>query len=240
MNEFSFSNVLDVAWDYAKKHGLVLAVIVFIVGIVKFGLSRMFVPADAIQQYTYALQHDRMTPELMSQLLPSIYGANAIVSLLETFIICAIMAIIIGFVKGPYNKPDFEACRMPLMTYVKYFGAQLIVNILTIIGILCCILPGVFIHVRLQYAPVAIIDDPDCGIIEAISRSWNMTSGNTMTLIGLFIAYIVAAIVGLVCCCIGIAFSIAFIYIATVVSFYMLKGDYSTIAESSDYNRSER
>lgn len=223
MNEFSFSNVLDQAWEHTKKHGLLIAVIFFVISIVSYGIQSLLIPQDAMNAYVAAAQSGNMNPEMMTQFMSSTWQSSVLSNLVSIALSIGLYAMVLGIVKGTMQKPDFDAYKMPIITYVKYIGVEIISGLIILAGIVCCVLPGIFLAIRLQFAATCILDDPDCDILEAFKRSWNMTSGHFMTLLGIVLACIVIAIVGMFCCCIGFFFAYAYMLFISMVAFCMLK-----------------
>lgn len=220
MNNFSFSEVLDRAWELSKKHGIVIAVILFVVIAAVNTLSYFITPADATEAYLKAVQHGK---QLNPMMVAEIYQSSFICSIIQTIIFTGLYAAVMAIVKGTSTTVTFDHWKLPLAVYAKYVGATIVYGIIVFIGICCCILPGIFLAIRLQYAPLAIIDNHECGFVEAFKISWNITSGHFMTLLGIVFAMLIAALVGLLCCFVGVFFAYAFIIFASVVSYQMLK-----------------
>ena len=221
MNEFSFSNVLDQGWQYAKQHGLLIAVFTLIIQLVSSGASALLTPANALNSYMAGLQHGYVNTEALAQA----YSATPVTTLLSIVLDAFVAAMVLGIVNGAYSKPDFAACKLPLMTYVKYIGVTIILAVLVVVGFICFIIPGVILAIRLQYAGLCVLDDTECGIGEAFKRSWKMTSGHSLTLLGLVFAYIVMAVVGVLCLFVGVFFAAALINFCSTVAYTMLRDD---------------
>lgn len=68
--------------------------------------------------------------------------------------------------------------------------AGIVVGLLTMIGFIILVIPGLFLTVSLLFTTVYIADE-DEGFISAIRDSWSLTSGNRWRLFGLFLVVIV-------------------------------------------------
>ena len=69
-------------------------------------------------------------------------------------------------------------------------AAGIIVGLLTMIGFVILVIPGLFLTVSLLFTTVYIADE-DEGFISAIRNSWSLTSGNRWRLFGLFLVVMV-------------------------------------------------
>jgi membrane-anchored glycerophosphoryl diester phosphodiesterase (GDPDase) len=105
------------------------------------------------------------------------------------------------------------------------FVVNLITGIIVFVSTLCCIIPVFFVAPRIIFAPVYQVEHPEAGIFESISASWNMSSDNTFSLLGLGFIIVGIAIVGFCCCCIGIFFAEAIELFALTAAYYQLKGN---------------
>ena len=101
-------------------------------------------------------------------------------------------------------------------TYLYYLGVNIVYSLIVTIGCLFCVLPGIFLAVRLMFAPMIAINHPELTFSEAFTRSWQMTKGHFWKLIGLYLLVILLNILGIICCCVG--------YLLTIVITYMMYG----------------
>jgi uncharacterized membrane protein len=126
-----------------------------------------------------------------------------------------LIKIILEFVDG--KKPKFK----DLIYYkpvVKYFIGTTVQGIITLIGFILLIIPGIIFSIRLQYVSYLIVDK-DLGPVEAIKTSWNITRGNTWNLFFFGILIGLINILGLICLIVGLfvtvplsALAAAFVY----------------------------
>lgn len=83
------------------------------------------------------------------------------------------------------EMPLFAGFKQAPMTYVKFIVVNLISTLATMVGTLLFVVPGIYLSARLCWAAIHVLDDPDCGIGDALKWSWDKTDGQTFTLIGL-------------------------------------------------------
>ncbi|MBR3478435.1 MAG: hypothetical protein IKH43_04990 [Bacteroidaceae bacterium] len=227
MRNLSVSESISQGWELAKKHGLLLAVFVLVIGIITNLLSSFTLPSGFMEGYTKALtQND---PDAMMQLLnsSSTSAASIIVSIIQTVVyvlfLAGFCATILKLTRGLMAKVSLDGFKMSAMTYLKFFAVSILVGLAVGIGTALCVIPGIFLAVRLGFAEWYILDHPEAGIGEALSASWKMTKGNFWSVLGLMLAEIGIIILGYICCCIGVLFAIPFAYFAESSAYMMLQ-----------------
>ena len=98
---------------------------------------------------------------------------------------------------------------------LRLLGLEIVIGILTIIGILAFIVPGIILLWRFFLAPYILLDK-NTGVEEALRRSWRMTRGNAwpiyaVILVGIFfgLSGIVPYVGGIVAFLLAVAYSCA-------------------------------
>lgn len=238
--QFEVSEVVGTGWEYAKKHGLLIAVIYFVVAIINNFISNMFVTGD-----TYAIGQElgeRMATgdiKAMQQyfdLLAHI-SAGALIGIIISIIVgTGLYNFALGVMTGKVQSLEFDTFNLPINTYFKYVATEIVVGLICMVGFACCILPGIWLSARLGFASLHIIDNPDAGIGDAISTSWHMTEGNTFNIILLYIMFILIMIAGFLCCCVGMYFAMAITLFATTSAYLILRPD--SVKEERDMSTS--
>lgn len=238
MKELSVSDSISQGWDFAKKHGLLLAAFLFVFAIITGVINSLTVPSGFWESYMAAITNPQDT-HAMERLMAASSAStslNSIVSLIINVLMVLFMAgfctTIIRLVRGTMEKVSFEGFKIPAMTYLKYFVVCLIVGFSVVVGTFLCIIPGIFLAVRLAFADWYILDHPEAGIGEAISASWKMTKGNFWSVFGLQLCEIGIVLIGFLCCCIGLYFAIPFAYFAESCA-------YTALHENLDYENLE-
>jgi uncharacterized membrane protein len=143
---------------------------------------------------------------------------------------------------GEATQFNLNGFKMPVKKYIYYVVVQILVSIITGIGLCLCIIPGIYLAVRLQFVAICTLHHPEDGISGAFERSWKMTKGNFWNLFLLGVLAVLINIAGLLCCCIGVYFTSAMVYFMQTVAYFTLaenntptNGGY----EEYTYNRSE-
>lgn len=109
--------------------------------------------------------------------------------------------------------------------YFNYLFAVILVSIITGFGTCCCILPGIFLAVRLLFVPIIVANNPQVSAIDALSLSWDLTRGRFWTLLGYGCVAFGLNILGFCCCCVGL-------YVSSVLTAFMMAECYRILVNS--------
>ncbi len=223
-------NALNAAWEYAKKYGLLIAVIYLLMDLLTGGLDQISGPSvnqEAYQALGEAIgRQDWESAGSIAQSLNTGFPVSGIIgAILKLIVSVGLYNLALGLMAGRFSEVTFDAFKLPFATYLKVFVVNLITGIIVFVSVLCCIIPVFFVAPRIIFAPVYQVEHPEAGIFESISASWNMSSGNTFSLLGLGFIIVGIAIVGFCCCCIGVYFAEAIELFALTAAYYQLKGN---------------
>lgn len=223
-------NALNAAWEYAKKYGLLIAVIYLLMDLLTGGLDQISGPSvnqEAYQALGEAIgRQDWESAGSIAQSLNTGFPVGGIIgAILKLIVSVGLYNLALGLMAGRFSEVTFDAFKLPFATYLKVFVVNLITGIIVFVSVLCCIIPVFFVAPRIIFAPVYQVEHPEAGIFESISASWNMSSGNTFSLLGLGFIIVGIAFVGFCCCCIGVYFAEAIELFALTAAYYQLKGN---------------
>lgn len=223
-------NALNAAWEYAKKYGLLIAVIYLLMDLLTGGLDQISgssVNQEAYQALGEAIgRQDWESAGSIAQSLNTGFPVGGIIgAILKLIVSVGLYNLALGLMAGRFSEVTFDAFKLPFATYLKVFVVNLITGIIVFVSTLCCIIPVFFVAPRIIFAPVYQVEHPEAGIFESISASWNMSSGNTFSLLGLGFIIVGIAFVGFCCCCIGVYFAEAIELFALTAAYYQLKGN---------------
>ena len=152
----------------------------------------------------------------------SIVG-RVIVQIVSLLISCIFM---LGYVKNIFQaldgeEPQFSAYGQQSRKIITYLIANILFSIAVCIGTVLLIIPGIYLYLRLQFFTAFIVEE-DCGIIESLQKSWNMTQGQTLPLFLLLLTMIGTAIVGCIFFFVGFFVAIPLIYMMQCYTFRKL------------------
>ena len=152
----------------------------------------------------------------------SIVG-RVIVQIVSLLISCIFM---LGYVKNIFQaldgeEPQFSAYGQQSRKIITYLIANILFSIAVCIGMVLLIIPGIYLYLRLQFFTAFIVEE-DCGIIESLKKSWNMTQGQTLPLFLLLLTMIGTAIVGCILFFVGFFVAVPLIYMMQCYTFRKL------------------
>ncbi len=119
------------------------------------------------------------------------------------------------------EEPQFSAYGQQSRKIFTYLIASIIMGIAVAIGIFLLIVPGIYLAIRLQFYSAYIVEE-DCGIIESLQKSWDLTKGQGMPLFLLLLAMIGTAIVGCILFFVGLFVAVPLIYMMQCYTFRKL------------------
>ena len=227
---FSIGDLLDNAWQLAKRHGILLAVYLFVAYIV----GNLFVLPFYPSGYWEAAMSGHSQPLVLT---PTYYFGSSLNFLVMSVFSVGLVHALLRMTRGANENIAFSDFKLPLSVYLKYIVWQILYSLIVGVGMIFFIIPGIFFAARLSQASTYIIDHPESGLSEAISFSWRVSKGQVLSLFGLFIVLAVIVLAGLLICCIGVCFT-AIIAKFAITSLYIFFHDRNEGTPSSfDYQK---
>ena len=156
---------LSTAWEYAKKYGLLIAVVYLLVGILTNGLQSIGGPSfQDSQAIGEAIgRGDWESVGSIAQAYSGSIGSNIgtmFGGILSTIVSVGLYNQALGLMSGRFNEVTFDAFKLPFATYLKVFVVSFIVGIISIVAFFCCVIPALFVVPRLILAPVYQVEHP--------------------------------------------------------------------------------
>ena len=220
MNKISINQCVSGAWSLTTKN-----MVMCLIMLVAFCVVSAF---GSLTPQTTVYNTDNMTPEESLRILMDAFSNSfGVFTFIGYIVQYAIYAGLYKMALNGYNglKVDTTAYKMPIATYLKYIAVYIVYEILMLIGLCFCIIPGIIIGTRLMFAPIIILDEPETEIVEAFKKSWTMTEGSFWNLFLLGIVVLLINLGGLICCCIGAIFTATTTIFISVIAYYQLKGE---------------
>lgn len=175
------SDVLRESWKNVKSQIWILAGLVIGLCLISFTVSLF------------------MTP------LSSSLGGKVVSSLIS-YIISSVFAL--GYIKNMFqtmdgDEPQFSAYMQHPAKLFSYMIAGILSSVLVCIGLFIFVIPGVYLYLRLQFFGQFIVDE-NASALDALRKSWYLTKGRVMPLLGLLLAQLLILIVGVILFIIGV------------------------------------
>jgi hypothetical protein len=139
------------------------------------------------------------------------------ISVLQLFVIRATLMIMRG-------EPLDASKVMSTEKLGSYMVGAIIVGILTFIGFILCILPGIAVGIFVMFWGYFLVDK-GLSPIEAITASFNLVKDNLGTVIVFWLLTILATIAGAIVCGVGLIIAVPVVVIATGYMYKRLQGE---------------
>ena len=159
-----------------------------------------------------------LVPFLTSTVAEQFQGAlSAGISLvdfaLQTFIGMGLTFIILAV----YSKKDvgFKDWLTPAPLFLKYLAVSILSIIATIGGFILFILPGFILMAGLMFATYLVVDK-QLGPVDAIKKSWSISKGYKLKLIGFILVILLINLLGIIALLVGLLVTIPVTLLATV------------------------
>ena len=177
---FSKKEAVHFGFEKAKKN------IVFFIGV--FVIVVAVSAVSGLIQMSFTLENQPVTYIILN---------------IFTFILNSIIGM--GVIKITLEILDKKKAKFSDLFYTKpivnFILGSLIRGVITVIGFVLLIIPGIIFSIRLQYVTYLIVDK-NMSAVDAIYKSWSMTKGNSWNLfffgILLFLINVLGALLFLV------------------------------------------
>ncbi|MFZ1363125.1 MAG: hypothetical protein WAS05_09405 [Candidatus Nanopelagicales bacterium] len=209
---FSIGNAFNWGWKKFQENlgplvvgGLIAAVIYFILALIVGGIASALAGPS-----TSEVRYDPATGALTSVEINSGAGIGVLLVIVVGYIVISVFSLLVaaGFVKGALaiasgKKIEFKDL-LPGDNASTVVIAGIIVGILTAIGTVLCIIPGLVVAFYSLYY-IYFIQDKGLGAIDGIKASWSFVNKYIGSLFGVFLA---SFLVLFCCVVISIVFSL--------------------------------
>ena len=106
--------------------------------------------------------------------------------------------------------------------FIPYFFTNVVVGIIVLAGLVIFIIPGVYLWVRLAYAPMFVITN-GANPLDAIQQSWSLTSGFFWPVLGLGLLLLLLNVLGVIALVVGFFITSIITMFAYTISFRTLE-----------------
>ena len=175
-----------------KRNGLIIAGLLFVVGIVSTVMGNTFTQAlinEGVIPSQYAAETIPLTLGFSSTVSGVLLGITSLLSAVVT--ITALRTFVSSETES--IPREFVTRNLPLALLNLVVGG-IVFTLLVGLGFAAFVIPGLFLLVSLYFWNVFVIVE-DQNFIEAFKSSWSVTKGNRLELFGLGVIVIIAAIV---------------------------------------------
>lgn len=234
--DLSVGSILSQAWKYTKKHFayflllmIVLGMLGEIPGAVFYGDYYSMMLEQLSEQGTVLTEEEWLQSYPPAELLSMV--GKMFVALIVVFFITQYLNLVqnrmlIDVVEK--DKVDFQATlKDGFRGFWFFLLCNVIYNIVIAIGTLCCVIPGIYLGVRLMYVPLIAAQHPELSLGDVFSRSMSITKGHFGELLLLGIFVLAFNFAGLLCCCIGML-------VTLIVTYFIFAETYHRLSNKND------
>ncbi len=229
MKKLEIGDIVSRSWDLAVKHWPIF-VLVAVINSFASGMGVKVDPANYLEALNVSDIATQMA--LLSEAIQVNYIAALIGFLLSIYIAFVALNFYVNAARigKPYESLS-EVLKVDFNQLAIFFCVEVCYGIIVAIGTILFIIPGIWLAVRLWYAPLlAATQGATFG--EAIKGSWQITRGHFWELFLMGLTMIGISILGVCACFVGVFFAEVIIEFMLVVSFFILKPEDTPEGES--------
>lgn len=184
--DLSVTYIFSEAFRRARTYALRVILIMILNSGLSYAIMRYALPEAFWDAYAKLSAGDMQALErlLHMQINPLGPLAAAVVSI---FLAACLDRALVAIARE-HQASFVDAFKLPLLTFLKYFAAYLLLVVIIAAGSMLFVVPGVYLAIRLVWVPLYLVEHNDAGIFEAFGWSWKATSGRAIDLFGLAIA----------------------------------------------------
>ena len=208
----TLSNVLRDAWEIGKKNCVALTGLGFVSALCGSLTSRSCNPETfkVLEKISHGDIQGAKALQELSRNAP-ISGSDFIVIIIGLLISIYITSLIYRYVRkivDEEEKIDFmELISSTAQGYCMFFLKYFLYGLVIVVGIACCILPGIYLMVRYLFVPYIAATEPELSMKDTMAKSMELTKGRFFVLFGYGIVACLVALSGMLLCCVGYFFT---------------------------------
>ncbi|MDR1115449.1 MAG: hypothetical protein LBL33_04765 [Tannerella sp.] len=149
--------------------------------------------------------------------------SSIIICILSSFLLCLFQ---LGYLKNCFQtldgeEPQFSSYGQMSRKLISYIAASLLFMVITSIGFVLLVIPGIYLLLRLQFFFASMVDE-NTGIIGSLKRSWEITKGQSIRLFVVMLIMILISFAGQIALFVGIFVAVPLIILMYGVAFRRL------------------
>ena len=222
---YSVGNAFTYGWNkFTQNLGQILVAVVILVAIlIAIQLLGFFIGRAAACDPKVEFTENGIQTEDCG----GIFTAQNIVSWLFSLVAWIVSMIIgAGLVRGALDITEGRQLDPGTLLRPNKLGeviiASLVVGVLTFVGFILCVIPGILVAFFTSYTLYFLMDRQELGAMDAIRASFDFTRNNAANVILWFLLSLVAWFVGALLCGIGLIVAVPVILIGTAYTYKTL------------------
>lgn len=203
----------DIGWQYAKKHGIILALVLLASYFLTELLAGLCFSDTFMEQYTKIVTSTSDPAVMMTKLeklAPEMEAAMPklmLVYVLSILIFFGVVNIALSIVIGETKGASLKYISLPFGTYLKVTSCVLLMIAIFLFSMPAFEIPFIFFGVQLLFTVPILLEYPECSLFSAMKQSWMMAKGNFFPLLGFCLLSILVLFIGVLCLLVGVFFA---------------------------------
>jgi uncharacterized membrane protein len=225
---YSVGNTFSYGWSKFTQHlgQILLAIVVLVAVLIAIQLVGFLIGRAVACDPGVTVTDDGFTADDCGGL----FAAQNIVSWLFSLIGWIVGMIIgAGIVRGALDITEGRELEPSTLLTPHRLGevviASLVTGILTFVGFVLLVIPGLLVLFFTSYTLYFLMDRPELGAIDAIKASFDFTRSNAGNVILWFLVSLAAWFVGALLCGVGLVVAVPVVVIGTAYTYKTLNGE---------------
>ncbi len=147
-------------------------------------------------------------------------------SLLTSALVSAGMTVLFLKAHASVESANLKDLWAPKL-FLRFLGLTFVGGILTILGFVCLIIPGIFLMIAFSFSDFAAVEK-DMGPIEALKESWRVTKGHRLHLLLFGLAALAINILGFLALFVGLLVTTAVTQLAFIHLYRSIENNQKT------------
>jgi uncharacterized membrane protein len=186
MEKFSKKEAVKFGWEIAKKKiKFFIPLLILVYGLPAF-LNSL---SDLVKKENFLIS---FLLNVASSIFSMIFGLGLIKISLKMY---------------DNEEPKFSDLIFQYKLFFRYLFASLLCGLITFLGFILLIVPGIILSIRLGFFDYLIVDK-NSKIVESLKKSWEITKGNSWNLFLLYLLLGLINILGVFALIVGLFWSI--------------------------------
>jgi len=197
LRPLAFGEVLDTAFNLFKRNFKTVLLISVVIMVPLVLISGAAAAGLAPGEFTVADAETASPEEVLGFLVPLLgaAGFGALVQMLGSLLVQAATTRVYSEAYRGIRLDPRTALRVGLARLPAMLGLTLLSSLAFLVGILLCVLPGVWLYVALGLAPAALIAEGS-GVFASLGRSFRLVQGSWWRVCGLLlVAGLIVAVI---------------------------------------------
>ena len=235
----TLNNVLKDAWEIGKKNCGFL-ILFGLVSAICSSLTSRSDGQNSIKVLKKITEGDMQVADALQELSKNspMSSVDIILLIIGVLLSIYISIALYRYVKKIVDEEDIdfkELINSSAKVYGMFFVKNLLLYLAVGLGLMLCVLPGIYLAVRLTFVQYIAANEPELSVSETFSKSMNLTKGRFWQLLGYGIVACIIVLAGLLLCCVGVLFTEPLAYVFMGVVYKELVQENSA-PESSENN----